>query len=140
MSWDALSLAVLRWIVQASELSRRFWYLVIPGLAALALVMVLRARYWPADATRRRWHGLLVDVSEQHDLIVLIHAARQDAAFRAEVLRLLALPAEARLALLEETLADMQAQGAPPSFVEAIGLLRDEHVVEQTRRLLDTLD
>jgi hypothetical protein len=70
-------------------------------------------------------------------LILLIHAARQDRQFRAEVLKLLRLPPETRRALLEGTLANMRTRGESESLVEAIGLLRDEHVVARTVRLLE---
>lgn len=140
MTPDSLKLTALRWLVQAGELAHAYWYLLLPASLALAVALVLRHRFWPRDTLAMRWEGLLVDVSEQHDLIVLIHAARQDPAFRQDVLHLLNLPAEARLGLIEETLAVMRAGGAPGGFVEAIGLLRDEHVVDETRKLLAGLD
>jgi hypothetical protein len=109
---------------------------LVPAVLALGVAIVLRARFWPGTGLSARWRGLLVDVAEQHDLIMLIHAARQDAVFRDELTRLLTLPAGTRVTLLDDTIAGMRSQGAPESFVEAIGLLRDEHVVEVTLRLL----
>jgi hypothetical protein len=140
MSWDAITLTVQRFAGNLAELVRAQWYVVLPAALALVALVVLRWRYWPANGLSARWRGLLVDVSEQHDLVVLIHAARQDAEFRGEVMRLLELPPDTRLALLESTLAAMREKGAPDSFVEAIGLLRDEHVVEETRRLLTAVE
>lgn len=140
MTLDSLKLAALRSLVQANELVQAYWYLLIPAVLAVAVAALLRHRFWPGNTFAARWEGLLVEVAEQRDLIVLIHAARQDPAFRQDVLHLLDMPVEARLALIEDTIVTMRAQGASEGFVEAIGLLRDEHVVEETRKLLTGLD
>jgi hypothetical protein len=124
-------------MVQGAQLIHDYWYVAAPAALALALIAIVRLRYWPAASGMGHWRGLLVDVSEQRVLILLIHAARQDRRFRAEVLKLLRLPPETRRALLEETLANMRTRGESESLVEAIGLLRDEHVVARTVRLLE---
>ena len=135
MSIESVQLELLRLSGHGSALLSQYWYLVLPAVLTLASIALLRAGLRPAPGMRR-WRGLLVDVSEQHDLVVLVHAARQDRVFRQEVLRLLRMPARARRALLEETLRGMRARGEPESLIEAFGLLRDDHVVAETERLL----
>ena len=114
-----------------------YWYVTVPAALALLAALLVRLKLWPEPSRREYLRGLAVDVSEQHDLIVLIHAARQDPVFRAEVMRLLELPPERRREFLDERVRRMLASSAPASFVEAVGLLRDEQVVIRVRHLLE---
>jgi hypothetical protein len=109
------------------------------ALTVLAVLAALLARryLWPSARRKDYLRGLAVDVSEQDDLIVLIHAARQDPAFRAEVMRLLDLDPDKRRKFLDERIQSMLAAGAPRSFIEAVGLMRDEGVVIRMRHLLE---
>jgi hypothetical protein len=114
-----------------------YWYVTVPAALALLAVLLVRLKLWPQPSARTYLRGLAVDVAEQHDLIVLIHAARQDPQFRSDVRQLLDLEPERRRAFLDKRIKGMLDSGAPPSFIEAVGLLRDEQVVIRVRHLLE---
>ena len=82
----------------------------------------------------------LIKVSEQENLITLIHAARDDPKFRQDILKILHLEPFQRKSMLGSYLAAMQLQNAPPSFVQAIALLRDAHVADKARDLIEAVD
>ncbi len=79
----------------------------------------------------------MVKVSEQEELVTLIHAAREDRKFRREVLKILRLEPFQRKSVLASYISTMQLKGAPPSFVQAIGLLRDDRVADKARDLIE---
>ena len=58
-------------------------------------------------------------------LLTLVQVATEDATIRTQLLEILALPAEVRQQHLSTWIKDMEAEGAPPVFVDTIRRLGD---------------
>ena len=84
--------------------------------------------------------GSAISVSEQEELITLIHAAREDRKFRRKVLKILRLEPFHRKSALGSYVSTMRLKGAPPPFVHAIELLREDRVSEIARALIEEVE
>jgi hypothetical protein len=84
--------------------------------------------------------GSAISASEEEALITLIHAAREDRKFRREVLKILRLEPFHRKSALGSYISTMELKAAPPSFVQAIALLRDDHVAETARAVIEEVE
>ena len=81
-----------------------------------------------------------ISASEEEALITLIHAAREERKFRREVLKILRIEPFHRKSLLGSYVSTMRLQGAPPEFVHAIELLREDRVADIARALIEEVE
>lgn len=75
-------------------------------------------------------------LAEQDRFIDLLLAACTDTAMRNNLQSILTLPDARRIELVGLLVADMQRQGAPKAFIEAISCLSDTAIAEKAYEVL----
>lgn len=137
--WREISLSFSRSVSVLTQSLGDYWVYWLAAAVGVAAYVSITAKRRASKIGAHRPDGTIA-VEEHHEFVVLIQAARNDTEFRREVLDVLRLEPFHRRSYLGGFVAEMQLKGAPAEVVEAVGLLRDNHVAERAIMLLEEID